>query len=98
MEIYEEDDIHGWSPIGSGCTKFRYLFSVPIVFYVSNAYAMICFMKLAISWPKLMEAWENVERNLAMLTKPVANKGKLAYKIRIISIIVLLTSLCNQRH
>ncbi|XP_037048444.1 uncharacterized protein LOC119082852 [Bradysia coprophila] len=75
--------------------RITFIRIVPLVFYVSNAYAMICFTKMAINWPELMQSWENVEKNILMLTKPIADNGKLANKIRIISTVVLITSLCE---
>lgn len=71
------------------------IFAVPVIFYVSNAYAMICFAKLARRWPELMQSWENVERNLRPLGKPLINRWQLAYKIKIISTLVLAMSLCK---
>lgn len=68
---------------------------MPVIFYGSNAYAMICFAKLASKWPELMKSWEDVERNLPLLTKRVINKGQLAFKIQMISTVVIVTSLCN---
>lgn len=72
-----------------------YSYTVPVIFYVSNAYAMICFAKLASKWPELMQSWEDVERNLLTLRKPTINKGRLAYKIKIISAVVMGLSLAE---
>lgn len=54
---------------------------------------MVCFTKLAIKWPALMRSWEDVEKVLPQIRAEL-DKGRLAYKIKMISIVVLIISLC----
>ncbi|KAJ6635417.1 Gustatory receptor for sugar taste 64f, partial [Pseudolycoriella hygida] len=73
--------------------EITFIRMVQVIFYVSNAYSMVCFAKLAMNWPELMQSWENVEKNLPLLSKPTRNKGQLARKIKIITTIILLMAL-----
>lgn len=54
---------------------------------------MICFAKLASKWPELMRTWEDVEESLPALQMSTIKKGELAYKIRVISTLILTLSL-----
>lgn len=67
-------------------------FTVPVIFFGSVLYARVCFGMLAIQWPTLMRHWENVENSLPSY-KSQREKSHLAYKIKIVSIIVMTLSL-----
>lgn len=66
--------------------------SVPVIFYSSVVYSMICFGYLATKWPALMAQWEQVEQRLPVL-RSFKERGRLAYRVRMITIIVMTLSL-----
>lgn len=53
---------------------------------------MICFGHLATKWPALMLKWENVEKQLPRY-KTQNEKRQLAYRIKMLTIVVMLLSL-----
>lgn len=65
---------------------------VPVIFMSSNAYGIMCFWRLAINWPALMTQWEAVESKLPKHSSEL-EKYKLAYSIKMISLVVMLVSL-----
>lgn len=62
------------------------------MFYGSGAYAMFCFAVLAKKWPKLMQRWQIVESILPKYRNQ-KEKQKLARKLKILALVVLLSSL-----
>ncbi|CAO1403406.1 unnamed protein product [Diamesa serratosioi] len=65
---------------------------ISLVFYASSWLSIVCFMSLAKRWPKIMNKWNEVERYLPPLEHQMA-KQKLAYKIKMISFMVLCMSM-----
>ena len=63
-----------------------------IIFYGYNLVGLGCFMSLARKWPKLMQKWTKVDMELPPL-KTIYEKSALAYKIRMISLIIMTMSL-----
>lgn len=62
------------------------------MFWLSTSFAIISFIRLAKRWPRLMKQWEAVERQLPAYSTQ-AERGRLAYDIKMITIVVLTLSL-----
>lgn len=69
-----------------------FVVAVPVIFYVSNAFALLSFLRLGQKWPRLMQQWEAVEHQLPSYRTHM-ERGRLAYDIKIIAIVVLMLSL-----
>lgn len=65
---------------------------VPVIFYVSVLYIRFSFGRLARNWPELMQHWERVENALPAYNTQ-AERQRLAYRIKMLSITVLTLSL-----
>lgn len=63
-----------------------------VFFYSYNLYGMYCFIRVAQKWPVLMQKWFNVEQLLPQSSN-IIERGKLANKIKLISILVITLSL-----
>lgn len=68
-------------------------YSVPVVFYVSSCIARVFFLSLAKKWPSLMQQWQDVEDKLPPFESH-KDKAMLAFKIKMVSIVVMLLSMC----
>lgn len=72
-----------------------YARAVPMIFFSSVVYGMICFFFLAMKWGTLMIEWEKIENGLPKLQKQ-CDKRKLAHKVRMLTIVMMMLSLCKQ--
>lgn len=63
-----------------------------VFFYSYNLYGMYRFLLLARKWPKLMQSWYDAEQTLPQLGN-VVDRGALAWKIKLISLLVITMSL-----
>lgn len=63
-----------------------------VFFYSYNLYGMYCFIRVAQKWPFLMRKWFSVEQLLPQSSN-ILERGKLANKIKLISILVITLSL-----
>lgn len=67
-----------------------------MVFYGSSVYAMYCFGRLAMKWPKIMRRWESIEAKLPKY-RYQSDKRRLANHLRMLSFIVLMCSLGKRK-
>lgn len=67
--------------------KLRNLF-----FNLTNLISILCFLELATKWPAIMVKWYEVEKFLPQL-KYQLDKQKLAYEVKMISLIILSLSM-----
>lgn len=65
---------------------------VTVVFYATAAYGMYCFGVLARKWPRIMRRWESVEAKMPKYRSQY-EKRKLAQHLKLLAIIVLMSSL-----
>lgn len=65
---------------------------VPFIFYGAAVYAMFCFGKLAIKWPKIMRRWGMIESKLPKFRNH-NDKKKLAFHLKTLTIVVLMSAL-----
>lgn len=65
---------------------------VNAVFDSTNMISLICFLKLATEWPRLMKKWSEVEKFLPELRCQM-DKQKMAYEIKMVSIVIASMSL-----
>lgn len=65
---------------------------INVVFDSTNMISLICFLKLATEWPRLMKKWNEVEKFLPELRFQM-DKQKLAYEIKMVSIVIASMSL-----
>lgn len=65
---------------------------VTVIFYCSNLLAMVCFLRLAIRWPKIIYRWQLVESLMSPLLKERSNK-QMARKLKFLATVVLTMSL-----
>ncbi|XP_055326851.1 gustatory receptor for sugar taste 64f-like [Sitodiplosis mosellana] len=65
---------------------------IAVIFYGSAVYGIFCFIQLAPKWPRIMRRWESVEAKMPQY-RTQAGKRQLARRIKMISIIILMTSL-----
>lgn len=63
-----------------------------VFFYSYNLYGMYRFLLLARKWPKLMQSWYDAEQTLPQMGN-VVDRGALAWKIKMISLLVITMSL-----
>ncbi|XP_055641419.1 gustatory receptor for sugar taste 64f-like [Toxorhynchites rutilus septentrionalis] len=61
-------------------------------FYTYNLYATYCFILVARKWPAMIRKWCEVEQLLPSSTN-ILERGQLAYKIKMVSILVMTLSL-----
>lgn len=71
---------------------FSVSFVVPLVFYGSTVYGMICFGVLATKWPKIMLRWEATESKMPKY-RTQKEKRRAAQQIKMLAFIVLMCSL-----
>lgn len=67
-------------------------FSVGLVFFVSIVYTYICFGILTLKWPGLMRFYSEIEDNQPSFKTTKHQRSRLEYKIRIVVIIIMLSS------
>lgn len=65
---------------------------VNFIFDFTNLLSILCFLELAGKWPNLMMKWNEVEKFLPPLQYQM-DKQKLAYKIKMVSILILFISM-----
>jgi Trehalose receptor len=58
---------------------------------------MIYFFHLARKWPKLMKAWDEIEKNLPVSNKKFA-KQALGMKVKLLSFTIIFLSLSRAKH
>lgn len=68
--------------------------TVPMIFFSSVVYAMVCFFLLAKKWPALMIEWDKIENGLPKLRSQF-DKQKLANQVKMVTIIMMMMSLCK---
>lgn len=65
---------------------------VTIIFYTSNFLAMVCFLRLAVLWPKIIRKWQITEDLMSPLLKERSHQS-LRKKLIALAVIVLSLSL-----
>lgn len=73
-------------------TKVEFGKLVNLIFDTTNVASLIFFLELAGKWPELMVKWNELENFLPQL-KYQMDKQKLAYKIKMVSIMILCISM-----
>lgn len=68
----------------------------PVIFYGSIVCIYYKFGNLARQWPKLMQKWEKIERNLPEHPTQLS-KAALAQRIKMVAIVVLMMSLSKYK-
>lgn len=92
MEFDAISELLEISPVVITIGLISYLFAVPAVFYMLVVYGMYRFLQIAQKWPSLMQQWELVENGLPKW-RSQHEKRQLAFKIKIVAIVVLLSTL-----
>lgn len=73
-------------------TKLEFGKLINLTFDVTNFLSLLCFLELAKKWPHLMRQWYETEKFLPKL-KYQLDKQKMAYRIKMVSLIILFSSL-----
>ncbi|KAG5679767.1 hypothetical protein PVAND_009307 [Polypedilum vanderplanki] len=75
-------------------TKLEFGKLVFFTFDFANLMSLVCFLDLARKWPKLMVEWYRIEKYLPQL-KYQFDKQKMAYQIKMVSLIILFSSMAE---
>lgn len=70
---------------------------INFIFDFTNLGSIFCFLELARKWPELMMKWNEVEKFLPQL-KYQMDKQRLAYKIKMVSFLILFISMGKKLH
>lgn len=73
---------------------FCCFFAVLLSFYLSNTCGMICFLRLAISFPELMKLWRTTEENVPGFKNHKQRKD-FVFKIRCVAFFILFIAACT---
>lgn len=77
-------------------TKLEFGKLINLTFDGTNFISLLCFLQLAKKWPNLMRQWYRMEKFLPEL-KYQFDKQKMAYKIKMVSLIILFSSMSKEK-
>lgn len=74
--------------------KTRIEFGKLITFFfdLTNWLSILCFLELAVKWPKLMQKWREVEKFLPQLSNEI-ERQRMAYEIKIVALVIMFGSM-----
>lgn len=74
--------------------KTRIEFGKLITFFfdLTNWLSILCFLELAVKWPKLMQKWREVEKFLPQLSHEI-ERQRMAYEIKIVALVIMFGSM-----
>lgn len=73
-------------------TKLEFGKLINLTFDFSSFLSLLCFLDLAMKWPKVMQKWYKTEKFLPQ-QKYQLDKQKMAYQIKMVSLIILFSSM-----
>lgn len=78
-------------------TKVEFGKLITLIYDMTNSLSLVCFLELARKWPKLMREWYKIEKSLPQI-KYQLDKQKMAYEIKMVSLVVCFGSLSMKIH